>query len=237
MSPLDQNEKPQLDSQELDLVLTDKASGRDIQTTFTELLRFAREGDAVVVHTMDRLPNSLDDLRALVQALRRKGLRVEFGKEGLVFTGEGSPHGKPHALRHAAFAEFERSLIRERRKEASPRAKQRAPTGTEEDPRTGTGRRTGPTRQPRCSKDRPCPWLRNQSRNRLPIPSLHAKLDWAAPIADAGHYPELQQRQLHRTSLIDLEKGRDWLRKGLFHAIRSWRFLRLLLSKARIQFI
>jgi DNA invertase Pin-like site-specific DNA recombinase len=32
-----------------------------------ELLRFARDGDTVMVHSMDRLARNLDDLRALVQ--------------------------------------------------------------------------------------------------------------------------------------------------------------------------
>jgi DNA invertase Pin-like site-specific DNA recombinase len=40
---------------------------------------------------MDRLARTLDDLRALVQGLTRKGVRVEFIKEGLVLTGEDSP--------------------------------------------------------------------------------------------------------------------------------------------------
>lgn len=54
-------------------------------------MRFARDGDTVVVHSMDRLARNLDDLRALVQGLTRKGGRVEFVKESLVFTGEDSP--------------------------------------------------------------------------------------------------------------------------------------------------
>jgi hypothetical protein len=40
---------------------------------------------------MDRLARNLDGLRALVQGLTRKGMRVEFVKESLLFTGEGSP--------------------------------------------------------------------------------------------------------------------------------------------------
>jgi DNA invertase Pin-like site-specific DNA recombinase len=71
----------------LDRVFTDKASGRDTsRPELTELLRFARDGDTVVVHSMDRLARNLDDLRALVQGLTRKGVRVEFVKESLVKT-------------------------------------------------------------------------------------------------------------------------------------------------------
>jgi hypothetical protein len=71
-----------------------------LRPQLTELLRFARDGDTVVVLSMDRLARNLDDLRALVQGLTRKGVRVEFVKESLVFTGEDSPLGQPHALRH-----------------------------------------------------------------------------------------------------------------------------------------
>lgn len=92
VSTLDQNEKRQLEGQVLDRVFTDKASGRGTaRPELTELLRFARDGDTVVVHSMDRLARNLDDLRALVQGLTRKGVRVEFVKESLVFTGEDSP--------------------------------------------------------------------------------------------------------------------------------------------------
>lgn len=44
-----------------------------------------------MVHSTDRLPRNLDDLRSLVQTPTRKGVRVEFVKEKLVFTGEDSP--------------------------------------------------------------------------------------------------------------------------------------------------
>jgi DNA invertase Pin-like site-specific DNA recombinase len=92
VSTLDQNEKRQLDGLVLDRVFTDKASGRDTaRPQLAELLGFAREGDTVVVHSMDRLARNLDDLRALVQRLTRKGVRVEFVKEHLLFTGEDSP--------------------------------------------------------------------------------------------------------------------------------------------------
>lgn len=36
-----------------------------------KLLRRARDGDAVVVHSMDRLARNLDDLRPVVQKLTR----------------------------------------------------------------------------------------------------------------------------------------------------------------------
>jgi DNA invertase Pin-like site-specific DNA recombinase len=125
VSTLDQNEKRQLEGQVLDRVFTDKASGRDTsRPELTELLRFARNGDTVVVHSMDRLARNLDDLRSLVQTLTRKGVRVEFVKESLVFTGEDSPMANLMLSVMGAFAEFERSLIRERQREGIALAQQ-----------------------------------------------------------------------------------------------------------------
>ncbi len=37
------------------------------------LLSFVREGDTVIVHSMDRLARNLDDLRKLVQVLTQRG--------------------------------------------------------------------------------------------------------------------------------------------------------------------
>jgi DNA invertase Pin-like site-specific DNA recombinase len=53
---------------EVGKVFTDKASGKDTQRPELErLLAFVREGDTVVVHSMDRLARNLDDLRRIVQ--------------------------------------------------------------------------------------------------------------------------------------------------------------------------
>jgi DNA invertase Pin-like site-specific DNA recombinase len=126
VSTLDQNEKRQLDGLVLDRVFTDRASGRDTaRPQLVELLGFARDGDTVVVHSMDRLARNLDDLRALVQRLTRKGVRVEFVKEHLLFTGEDSPMANLMLSVMGAFAELERALIRERQREGIALAKQR----------------------------------------------------------------------------------------------------------------
>lgn len=82
---------------------------------------------------MDRLALNLDDLRALVQGLTRKGVRVEFVKESLVFTGEDSTMANLMLSVMGAFAELERSLIKERQREGIALAKQRFLQGTEKD--------------------------------------------------------------------------------------------------------
>src|SRR5438270_6093635 len=92
VSTLDQNTERQLEGVELDKTFTDKASGKDTKRPQLEILMsFVRSGDTVVVHSMDRLARNLDDLRRIVQTLTGKGVKIEFLKEHLTFTGEDSP--------------------------------------------------------------------------------------------------------------------------------------------------
>ncbi|KSL96564.1 recombinase family protein [Pseudomonas aeruginosa] len=95
VSSFDQNPERQLEETEVSKVFTDKASGKDTQ------------------------------LRRLVQKLTQRGVRIEFLKEGLVFTGEDSPMANLMLSVMGAFAEFERALIRERQREGIALAKQR----------------------------------------------------------------------------------------------------------------
>jgi DNA invertase Pin-like site-specific DNA recombinase len=126
VSSFDQNPERQLDQVQVDRVFTDKASGKDTQRPQLDaLLSFAREGDTVVVHSMDRLARNLDDLRRLVQTLTKRGVRIEFVKECLSFTGEDSPMANLLLSVMGAFAEFERALIGERQREGIALAKQR----------------------------------------------------------------------------------------------------------------
>lgn len=125
VSTFDQNVDRQLDGQSLDRIFTDKASGKDInRPELDAMLAFAREGDTVVVHSMDRLARNLDDLRKLVQSLTKRGVRIEFVKESLAFSGEDSPMANLMLSVMGAFAEFERALIRERQREGIAVARQ-----------------------------------------------------------------------------------------------------------------
>jgi len=65
VSSLDQNLDRQLDGILLDKTFADSVSGKDKQRPQLEaLLSFVRDGDTVIVHSMDRLARNLDDLRA-----------------------------------------------------------------------------------------------------------------------------------------------------------------------------
>ena len=126
VSTLDQQTDRQLEGIVVDRMFTDKASGKDTRRpALDELLGFVREGDTVVVHSMDRLARNLDDLRHLVKQLTERGARIEFIKESLTFTGEESPMANLMLSVMGAFAEFERALIRERQREGIALAKKR----------------------------------------------------------------------------------------------------------------
>ena len=126
VSTLDQNPDRQLEGVQVSKVFIDKASGKDTQRPQLEaLLSYVREGDTLVVHSMDRLARNLDDLRRMVQQLTRRGVRIEFVNESLAFTGEDSPMANLLLSVMGAFAEFERALIRERQREGISLAKQR----------------------------------------------------------------------------------------------------------------
>ncbi len=126
VSSFDQNPERQLDGLQLSKRFTDKVSGKSLARPQLEaLLEYAREGDAVIVHSLDRLARNLDDLRKLVTQLTSQNITVQFIKENLTFTGQDSPMSNLLLSVMGAFAEFERSLIKERQLEGIALAKQR----------------------------------------------------------------------------------------------------------------
>jgi len=126
VSTFDQNPERQLEQVQVDRLFTEKASGKDTKRPELDaLLTFVRDGDTVVVHSLDRLARNLDDLRRIVQNLTRRGVRVTFVKENLTFTGEDSPMAHLMLSVMGAFAEFERALLRERQREGIALARQR----------------------------------------------------------------------------------------------------------------
>jgi len=124
VSSVDQNTDRQLDGQKIDKLFTDRASGRDTKRPQLQAcLEYIREGDVLVVHSMDRLARNVDDLRRIVQDLTKKGICVQFVKENLTFTGVDSPMSNLLLSLLGAVAEFERSMIRERQREGIALAK------------------------------------------------------------------------------------------------------------------
>jgi DNA invertase Pin-like site-specific DNA recombinase len=126
VSTFDQNPERQLEHSKVVKTFTDKASGKDTKRSALEaLLDFVCEGDTIVVHSMDRLARNLIDLRCLVQKITQRRIHIEFVKENLTFTGEDSPMANLLLSVMGAFAEFERTLIKERQMEGIALAKKR----------------------------------------------------------------------------------------------------------------
>lgn len=126
VSTLDQSTGRQLEGVAVDRIFEDKASGKDVQRPqLQEALRYLREGDTLVCHSMDRLARNLDDLRGIVKELTGSGVAVQFVKEQQTFSGEDSPMATLMLSLMGAFAEFERALIRERQREGIAIAKER----------------------------------------------------------------------------------------------------------------
>ncbi|WP_201263435.1 recombinase family protein [Mycobacterium montefiorense] len=124
VSTVDQNADRQLDGVELDKMFVDKASGKDTQRPqLAACLDYIREGDILVVHSMDRLARNLEDLRRIVRELTCQGVKVQFVKENLTFAGDDSPMNTLLLSMLGAVAEFERSMILERQREGIALAK------------------------------------------------------------------------------------------------------------------
>ena len=110
---------------QFDEVFEDKASGKNTERQgLKAMLKYVRAGDTVHVHSIDRLGRSLIDLKTLVTQLNDEGVAVHFHKENLPFEA-----GKQNSMQIlmfnmlGAFAEFERSMIKERQREGIEKAK------------------------------------------------------------------------------------------------------------------
>jgi DNA invertase Pin-like site-specific DNA recombinase len=125
VSTADQNTMRQLEGVQLNEVFEDKASGKSTaqRPALEAMLKHVRKGDVVFCHSMDRMARNLDDLRCIVLGLTKRGVRVEFTKEGLSFASEDNALSKLLLSVMGAFAEFERSLILERQREGIAIAK------------------------------------------------------------------------------------------------------------------
>ncbi len=127
VSSADQNTARQLEGVATDRIFTDHISGRRAdRPALNELLNYARAGDTVIVHSIDRLARNLDHLLELVKSLTENGVTIEFCKENMTFSGgENNPTSRLMLACFGAIAEFERSLLRERQREGIALAKQR----------------------------------------------------------------------------------------------------------------
>ncbi|ARW49470.1 Transposon Tn21 resolvase [Acetobacter pasteurianus] len=127
VSSVDQNtDRQRFDGVKVDKIFTDKCSGGTRnRPALTEMLRYVREGDTILCHSIDRLARDLQDLLHLVETLTARGVGVRFIKEALTFEGNASPMQTMILQVMGSFAQFERSLIKERQREGQQAARAR----------------------------------------------------------------------------------------------------------------
>ena len=110
-------------------VFEEKISGsvRD-RPALREMIAFVREGDTVLVHSLDRLGRDLRDLLNIVEELNRKQVTVEFLSERLRFgTGDDDPMARLQLHCLAAFAQWERAISKRRQSEGIAVARSKNP--------------------------------------------------------------------------------------------------------------
>ena len=98
------------------------AKGRDKRPQFDQLCKAAtrREFDVVMAWSVDRLGRSVQDLVAFLGDLHGSGVDLYLHQQGIDTT---TPGGKALFQMMGVFAEFERSMIRERVKAGLERAR------------------------------------------------------------------------------------------------------------------
>lgn len=109
-------------------VFIDKMSGKSMERPQLQaMLDYIREGDEVIVHSMDRLARNVKDLLTLVDQIKSKGASLHFEKEHLDFfpDKDATPMQKLMMTMIGAIAEFERNLILERQREGIAIAKEK----------------------------------------------------------------------------------------------------------------
>lgn len=90
-----------------------------------EALDYVREGDTLVVASIDRLARSLRDMLEIMEELERKGVTVEFVSQGLTIRPDGGDLTTRLILHIVtAVAQSEREMLRERQAEGIALAKQ-----------------------------------------------------------------------------------------------------------------
>ena len=125
VSTVDQNLERQ-DLGDVDKVFEEKLSGKSAsdRPALQELIGYARDGDTVVVHSIDRLARDLRDLQDIIQTLNDKGVTIQFLSERLTFSADADDaFAKLQLQMMGAFAEFERNIIRKRQAEGIAVAK------------------------------------------------------------------------------------------------------------------
>lgn len=108
-----------------DKVFTDKVSSFKERPQLERLLTYAREGDLIRVHSIDRFARSVKDLKIMIDDLLAKGVSVEFVSEGLKFTPDSEENIYADIMLSVlgSIYEFERKMMLIRQAEGIAKAK------------------------------------------------------------------------------------------------------------------
>lgn len=130
VSSATQNTARQLQGIKLDKEFVDKMSGSSKEREgLAACMEYVRQGDVLVVESIDRLARNLRDLQEIVDSLIAKGVEVRFIKENLTFTGQKDAFSTLMLNMMGSFAEFERTMIKARQREGIEAAKRAGRTG------------------------------------------------------------------------------------------------------------
>lgn len=111
---------------ELDKVFEEKLSGKSAKDrpALQAMIEYAREGDSIMVYSIDRLARDLRDLQEIISTLNEKGVAINFICERLTFSADADDaFAKLQLQMMGAFAEFERNIIKKRQAEGIAKAK------------------------------------------------------------------------------------------------------------------
>lgn len=118
VSSEDQNTARQVEALapfQIDKTFTEKVSARTTdRPQLIAAMSYCREGDVLICASMDRLSRSLTDLLSLVKQLTGRGVKVQFVKENLTFTGNDDSMSQLLLSIMGSLSEWENSVRRER---------------------------------------------------------------------------------------------------------------------------
>lgn len=98
-----------------DRVYSDQRTGTAVdRPALTALIGYAREGDTIVVHTLDRLGRNLREVLTLVHDMAERGIGVRSLADPLPINTTDEGMGRVTVLLLALFAEMERTYTAER---------------------------------------------------------------------------------------------------------------------------
>lgn len=125
VSTVEQNEGRQIEalkSHNIYKWFTEKVSAKNTnRPELRSMIEYAREGDTIYIHSLDRLARSTKDLLNIVEELQAKGIHLVSNKENI---DTSTATGKLMLTMIGAIAEFERTNLLERQKEGIALAKQ-----------------------------------------------------------------------------------------------------------------